>query len=79
MAAVLVVVILGLAGTAVLAVLVIALLRHVKLLAGSVAEFNAAVTPLLEQIRDGSTVAQDRIQSLSENRPGGTPGGRLRR
>ena len=64
---------------AILLLMVLALIRHVKLLAQSLKRFQEQVQPLLEQIRDGSTQATERMESLQQRRSGATPGARIRR
>ncbi|HEV3474425.1 MAG TPA: hypothetical protein VG602_03575 [Actinomycetota bacterium] len=54
--------------TAVLVVLLVALLGHVKRLATSVSEMQEAMSPLLEEIRDGSERARTKLENLEERR-----------
>jgi hypothetical protein len=51
-----------------LAVVVLGLIRHVKLLARSLQTFREEVEPLLEDLRTGSAKATDRMQALEESR-----------
>jgi predicted PurR-regulated permease PerM len=62
----------GLASIGLLAVLVIALIRHVKLLASSLRRFQDEVQPLLEQIQRGSETAQDALQRMQDRRERGS-------
>jgi hypothetical protein len=55
----------GLASAGLLAVLAIALVRHVKLLASSLRRFQEEVQPILEEIQEGSVSAQDTLQRMS--------------
>lgn len=55
----------GLASLGLLAVLIIALVRHVKLLASSLRRFQDEVQPILEEIQQESASAQDRMQRMS--------------
>ena len=54
----------GLASLGLLAVLAIALLRHVKLLGSSLRRFQEEVQPILEEIQQESVSAQDKMQRL---------------
>lgn len=54
--------------TAVLVVLLLALLGHVKRLATVVSEMQEAMDPLLEDIRDGSERARTRLERVQERR-----------
>jgi hypothetical protein len=49
-------------------VLLIALLGHVKRLADSVSEMQEAMSPLLEEIREGSDRARTRLEHLQQQR-----------
>lgn len=55
----------GLASIGLLAVLAIALIRHMKLLGSSLRRFQEEVQPILEEIQEGSMSAQDRMQRIS--------------
>jgi hypothetical protein len=61
-----------------LAVLVIALIRHMKLLASSLRRFQDEVQPLLEEIQKGSESAQDTLQRMQDRRERGRRGARER-
>jgi hypothetical protein len=52
----------GLASLGLLAILIIALVRHLKLLGSSLRQFQDEVQPILEEIRGESAGAQDRMQ-----------------
>jgi len=56
----------GLASVGLLAVLLIALVRHLKLLAASLRRFQDEVQPVLEEIQQESVKAQDRMQRMQE-------------
>jgi hypothetical protein len=60
-----VVIALGSASTALLLVLVAALIRHIKLLSRALQAFQEQTRPILDDIRRGSNDAQDRLQGLS--------------
>ena len=49
-----------------LAVLAIALIRHLKLLSASVAAFQRDAQPILDQLRQGSEESQRRLSKLQE-------------
>lgn len=69
----------GIVTIGMLAVLLVALVRHLKLLAGSLQRFQQEVGPVLEEIRRGSAEAQQRLERLQERAPGEGSGARLRR
>jgi cell division protein FtsB len=54
----------GVLTVAILAVLLVALLRHVRALSESLARLQADLIPALEDIRAGSEVAQERLGRL---------------
>jgi hypothetical protein len=54
----------GLASMGLLAILIIALVRHVKVLGSSLRRFQAEVQPILEEIQEESVSAQDKMQRL---------------
>ena len=54
----------GLASLGLLAVLAIALVRHVKLLGSSLRRFQEEVQPILEEIQQESVSAQDKMQRM---------------
>jgi predicted PurR-regulated permease PerM len=56
----------GLASMGLLAVLVLALIRHVKLLASSLRRFQDEVQPILEDIQQESASAQDKVQRMQD-------------
>jgi 1-aminocyclopropane-1-carboxylate deaminase/D-cysteine desulfhydrase-like pyridoxal-dependent ACC family enzyme len=68
MAWVVVVVALGTASTALLLVLVVALLRHVKVLSAALKSFQEQLRPVVEDVRRSSMRASDRLQGLSNRR-----------
>lgn len=64
----------GLASVGLLAVFIIALIRHMKLLAASLRRFQDEVQPILEEIQHESANAQDRMQRMQERREKGSLG-----
>lgn len=64
----------GLATLALILVLAVGLIRHLKLVAASLRTFQEDVEPILQQIQSQSARAQERLEGLTEG-----PGGRLRR
>jgi len=68
----------GLASVGLLAVLLIALVRHLKLLAASLRRFQEEVQPILDEIQEESANAQDKMQRMQERREKGTLGARIR-
>ena len=62
-----------------LLVMVIGLFRHAKVLAKSLAEFQAAVQPQLEEIQRGAEEAERLSQRIQERSAGAGPGARIRR
>ncbi|TMK86805.1 MAG: hypothetical protein E6G44_02035 [Actinobacteria bacterium] len=63
----------GLATLALLAIMGIGLLRHLKVLTGSLRRFRDEVHAALEEVQKESAEAQRRLERISERR-----GGRLR-
>jgi F0F1-type ATP synthase membrane subunit b/b' len=61
-----VVVALGAVSTALLLVLVVALVRHIKVLAKALQAFQEQVRPALDEVARGSTQAQDRLNRISD-------------
>ena len=56
----------GLASLGLLAILAIALIRHLKLVGGSLRQFQGEVQPILEEIQQGSATAQDKLESSQD-------------
>jgi hypothetical protein len=56
----------GLASLGLLAILAIALVRHLKLLGGSLRRFHEEVQPILDEIQQGSVTAQDKLASSQD-------------
>jgi hypothetical protein len=54
----------GLASLGLLAILIIALVRHFKLLGSSLRRFQEEVQPLLAEIQEESMSAQDKMQRM---------------
>ena len=74
-----VIVALGLASTGVIAAVVLALVRTLRDLSGSLAKYQQDVQPLLEDVRKGTERSQDLLQRISTRRFGKGRGGRIRR
>ena len=51
-----------------LLVLVVALIRHVKLLSGALRAFQEDVRPVMDDVRRATMRSQDRLQGLSNRR-----------
>ena len=68
----------GLATVGLMAALVFALIRHLKLLSESLRRFQNDVTPVLRRMTEDSNRAQTRMQKLSESGARGL-GARIRR
>ena len=68
MAWVVVVVALSAVSAGLLLVLVVALIRHVKLLSGSLRAFQEDVRPVMDDVRRATMRSQDRLQGLSNRR-----------
>ncbi len=79
MTALVVVIVLGVASTALLLAALVALTRHLKLLAKSVAAFRDATRPDLDEIRRGMEETRTHLDELPERIPKRTPSGRIRR
>jgi hypothetical protein len=62
-----------------LLVFVVALVRHMKLLAGSLRTFSDQVRPVLEHIRQETETTHRRMEGLSERTAGLSRDARLRR
>jgi hypothetical protein len=56
----------GLASLGLLAILAIALVRHLKLLGGSLRRFQEEVQPILDEIQQASVTAQDKLASSQD-------------
>ena len=56
----------GLASFGLLAILAIALIRHLKLVGGSLRQFQVEVQPILEEIQQESVIAQDKLESSQD-------------
>jgi hypothetical protein len=74
-----VVVTIGLASTALMAGIILALIRSLKVLSGSLAKFRDDVQPLLDDVRKGTEHSQDVLERLSSRQLSKKPGGKLRR
>ncbi len=69
----------GLTTAALLAVLLIALIRHLKVLTASLRRFQEEVGPALERISRDSGKARDRVERLSQEGLRGMAGARIPR
>ncbi len=76
---VVVVIALGIASTAILVAVLVALVRTMRDLAGSLARYREDVQPLLEDVRKGTEHSQDVLERISTRQLGKGPGGRIRR
>jgi hypothetical protein len=74
-----VVVAIGLGSTAVMAGVILALIRSLKVLSGSLAKFRDDVQPLLDEVRKGTEHSQDVLERISSRQLSKRPGGKLRR
>lgn len=72
-AVVLVLLIVGIATAGIMTVLVIALVGHVKTLAGAARDFQSALEPSVVEIRRAGERPQEQLQSLEERRSGRGP------
>lgn len=59
-------IVVGAAGLVVLVVMLVSLVRQSMRLAGTIADFERAVRPILEEIRADSERAQSRMERLAE-------------
>jgi hypothetical protein len=74
-----VVLVLGIASTAVMVAIVVGLLRTLKVLSGSLARFSQDVQPILEDVRKGTERSQEVLERISSRQLGTGPGDRIRR
>jgi len=78
-AAILVVVVLGVTTTALLLVVVLGLIRHLKALGATLGRFRDEVTPALEEIRRRQAEALERMDAVNRARsPDDGAGSRIR-
>jgi hypothetical protein len=68
-----------LAALCILFVTVLALLRHLKLLGGSLKRLGEELRPQLEELRSGSDRAREQVDGIEERRSSLRPGARIRR
>jgi hypothetical protein len=68
----------GLTTAGLLGVLLIALIRHLRVLAESVRRFQQEIQPLLEDLAQDSSRAQGRLEDLSRRGPSDGLGARIR-
>ena len=76
---VVVVIALGTLSTAILVGVLVALVRAMRDLTGSLAKYREDVQPLLEDVRKGTEHSQDVLDRISTRELGKGPGGRIRR
>ena len=74
-----VVIALGILSTAIIVAIVLAMIRTLRDLSGSLARYQEDVQPLLEDVRKGTERSQDLLERISSRRFGKGPGGRVRR
>jgi hypothetical protein len=74
-----VVIALGIASTAIIVGIVLALIRTVRDLTGSLARYQEDVQPLLQDVRKGTDRSRDLLERISDRRLGKGSGGRIRR
>lgn len=74
----LVVVVVGVLSVGLLTVMVAGLVHQLKRLNGSVRAFGEDVTPLAAELQAEALRAQERVEKLSERRPGSGGGARIR-
>lgn len=74
-----VVIAVGILSTAIIVAIVLAMIRTLRDLSGSLAKYQEDVQPLLEDVRKGTERSQDLLERLSSRRFGKGPGGRIRR
>jgi hypothetical protein len=70
---------LGIASTSVMVAVVIALLRTLRVLSGSLARFRDDVQPVLEDVRKGTQASQEILERISSRQLQRGAGGRIRR
>lgn len=78
-AVVLVLLVVGVATACIMTVLLVALVRHLKVLAGAARDFQSALEPSLQEIRRAGDRAQEQVRTLEERRSARGPGARLPR
>ena len=70
---------LGVTSTAVLVILMVALVQRLKVLTGALRRYQQEVQPLLERIQTESESARIRAEDVPGRLPARTPGARLRK
>jgi uncharacterized protein YoxC len=73
-----VVIALGILSTAIIVAIVLAMIRTLRDLSGSLARYQEDVQPLLEDVRKGTERSQDLLERISSRRLGKGPGGKIR-
>jgi hypothetical protein len=74
-----VIVAIGIGSTALMAGMVLALMKSMKILSGSLVKFQQEVEPLLKDVRKGTEQSQAVLERISDRQLSRRPGGRLRR
>ena len=74
-----VVIALGTISTAIIVGIVLAMIRTLRDLSGSIAKYQEDVQPLLEDVRKGTERSQDLLDRISSRQFGKGAGGRIRR
>jgi hypothetical protein len=77
--ATLIVVVIGIATTALLLVMLLAMIRHLKLILSSLLRFQRELGPVLEQLDRGRTEAMERVETVSHRQLGKPAGAKIRR
>jgi hypothetical protein len=78
-AAVVIAIAVGISTTLLLIVLLVALVRHLKVLTRALRRYQDEVQPLLEQIQAESEAARTRAEDVPSRLPARGPGARLRK
>ena len=71
--------ILGIATAGLVLALLLALIRHMKVLTAALKRLQDELQPMIQDIQRGSGEAQEHMDRLNQLRPGGGPGARIRR
>jgi uncharacterized protein YoxC len=75
----LIVVAIGVASTAIMLAVLLALIKSLKALAGSVARFQEDVEPILDGVQQKTDRSQQLLDRISTRQLGSRAGGRIRR
>jgi hypothetical protein len=71
--------ILGIATAGLVLALLLALIRHMKVLTAALKRLQDELQPMIQDIQRGSGEAQEHMDRLNQWRPGDGPGARIRR